>query len=294
MQPTGTGSTLKQGVQLLPPQEGRVSAATIPPNNPVWIWGLPLSPLTRGQAADAVTAMVEAREPSYLITANVHYAMLTHEVPQLRQVNARAAFLVADGAPLIWASRWRGTPLPERVAGSDLICDLCERAARRSYGVFLLGAAPGVADEAARRLDRRYPGLRIVGTESPSFRELRCEKHDRLVERIRSARPDLLFVACSQPKGELWLAEHYQALAVPVCVQIGASLDFIAGRVRRAPRWLQRLGLEWAFRMWQEPGRLFPRYARNARFAIAMIARDAAIALHWRLPTPGTRGVEPT
>jgi N-acetylglucosaminyldiphosphoundecaprenol N-acetyl-beta-D-mannosaminyltransferase len=230
--------------------------------------------MTRAQAVEAVAELVEVGQPSFFITANAHYAMLTHEEPSLQAVNAQAAFVLADGAPLVWASRWKGLPLPERVAGSDLIFDLCGRAARDGHRIFLLGGATGVAVEAAEALSRRFPGLRIVGTEAPPIRELSAEELAALLERIRTARPDLLFVAFGQPKGESWIARHLQTLGVPVCVQVGASLDFVAGRVSRAPRRLQKLGLEWAYRMWLEPSRLAPRYARNARFLLGMIARD--------------------
>jgi N-acetylglucosaminyldiphosphoundecaprenol N-acetyl-beta-D-mannosaminyltransferase len=243
-------------------------------DNRVWVWGLPIAPMTRAQAVEAVAELVEVGQPSFFITANAHYAMLTHEDPSLQAVNAQAAFVLADGAPLVWASRWKGLPLPERVAGSDLIFDLCGRAARDGHRIFLLGGATGVAVEAAEALSRRFPGLRIVGTEAPAIREVSAEEHDALLERIRAARPDLLFVAFGQPKGEFWIAQHLQSLGVPVCVQVGASLDFVAGRVSRAPRQLQKLGLEWAYRMWLEPARLAPRYARNAWFLLGMIARD--------------------
>jgi N-acetylglucosaminyldiphosphoundecaprenol N-acetyl-beta-D-mannosaminyltransferase len=242
--------------------------------NRVWIWGIPFAPLTRAQAVEAVVNLVKAGQPSFFITANTHYAMLTRENPDLEAINGQAAFVLADGAPPVWASRRKKTPLPERVAGSDLIFDLCERAARGGYRIFLLGGARGVADEAAEVLRRRYPDLQIAGTASPPFREISAEEHAALLDQIRAARPDLLFVAFGQPKGEFWIARHLQSLGVPVCVQIGASLDFIAGRVRRAPRQLQNLGLEWAYRMWLEPFRLGPRYARNAWFLLSMVARD--------------------
>ena len=210
--------------------------------NPVWVWDLPFAPMTLSETVNAVSALVESRRPSFFITANTHYAMLTKKHPDLHAVNTRAAFLVADGAPLVWASRWQGMPLPERVAGSDLIFDLCVRAAERKCRVFLLGGATGIAEEAARRLCRRYPELHIVGIESPPF-----APHRRGARRAGGqdprARPDILFVAFGQPKGEFWIADHLQALGVPVCVQVGASLDFVAGQVRRAPRVLQRLGL---------------------------------------------------
>jgi len=181
--------------------------------------------------------------------------------------------ILADGMPLVWASRGR---LPERVAGSDLVPALCERAATKGYRVFLLGAAPGVADEAARRLCARHPTLVIAGTAAPPFRELTVQEHADLFEQIRAARPDLMFVAFGQPKGELWVAEHSRALGVPVTAQVGATLDFLAGRVRRAPRWLQRLGLEWAYRLFLEPRRLVSRYARNGWFLIKTVVSDAS------------------
>jgi N-acetylglucosaminyldiphosphoundecaprenol N-acetyl-beta-D-mannosaminyltransferase len=241
---------------------------------PVWVWGLPLAPLTRGEAAEAVIRLIEAGRPSFFITANVHYAMLTAERPQMRPINDRAAFLLADGAPLVWASRRGKTPLPERVAGSDLVYDLCEHAARLGWGVFLLGGAEGVAKEAGQKLEALYPGLRIVGTACPSPGSLAGEGSRPLVAEIRAAGPDLLLVAFGQPKGELWLNEHLDELGVPACAQIGATLDFITGRVRRAPRLLQKTGLEWAYRIYTDPTRLFPRYARNARFLLGSIARE--------------------
>jgi N-acetylglucosaminyldiphosphoundecaprenol N-acetyl-beta-D-mannosaminyltransferase len=243
-------------------------------STPTWVWGLPLSPMTRLQAAEAVMALIEAGRPSFFITANTHYAMLTAERAELRPINDRAAFLLADGAPLVWASRRGSTPLPERVAGSDLVYDLCEHAARLGRSLYLLGGAEGVAVEAARKLESLYPGLRIVGTACPSPGSLSGPGCDRLIADIRAARPDLLLVALGQPKGELWLNEHLDDLGVPVCVQVGATLDFVAGRVSRAPRLLQRIGLEWAYRIYTDPARLGPRYARNAMFVFRNVARE--------------------
>lgn len=245
-------------------------------NEPIWVWGLPFAAVTQSEAVTAVDRLIEAGRPSYFVTANTHYAMLTKELPVMAAVNAGAAFILADGRPIVWASRLRGTPLPERVAGSDLIFDLCELAARKGYAVYLLGGASGVGEAAADRLRRRYPGLRIVGVDCPPFREPTALEHEALIARVRAARPHLLFVAFGQPKGELWLTRHLEALGVPVSVQVGAALDFAAGRMRRAPRVLQVAGLEWLFRLVLEPRRLFFRYARNARFAAGMMARDLA------------------
>jgi N-acetylglucosaminyldiphosphoundecaprenol N-acetyl-beta-D-mannosaminyltransferase len=241
-----------------------------------WVWGLPLARLTRSEAADAVMDLIEAGRPSFFITANAHYAMLTAERPELRAINDRAAFVLADGTPMVWASKRGPTPLPERVAGSDLIYDLSERAAKLGRGLYLLGGAEGIADEASRKLQALYPGLRIVGTACPAPGSLAGEGNLRIVEEIRRARPDLLLVAFGQPKGEFWINEHLEALGVPVCVQVGATLDFVAGRVRRAPRLLQKTGLEWAYRIYTDPARLAPRYARNAAFLLRQVVRDLA------------------
>lgn len=262
----------------------------------VWIWGLPLVPWTRAEVADRVIALVEAGRPSYFITANAHYAMLSAQEPRLRAINAEAAFVIADGAPLVWASRLRKTRLPERVAGSDLIYDLCQRAAARGHRLFFLGGEHGVAEEAARRLVETYPGLQIIGTEAPPHRPLDAEERRRLLETIRAARPDLLLVAFGQPKGEYWIAEHHRELGVPVCVQVGATLDFVAGRVRRAPRALQKIGMEWAYRLWLEPRRLGPRYARNAAFLARRVASDLLGGDPGRppaLPPVGSAGPHP-
>jgi N-acetylglucosaminyldiphosphoundecaprenol N-acetyl-beta-D-mannosaminyltransferase len=240
----------------------------------VWIWGLPLARMTRTEAADAVMGLIEAGRPSFFITANTHYAMLTAERPELRPINERAAFLLADGAPMVWASRRGPTPLPERVAGSDLIYDLCERAARLGRGIYLLGGAEGIADEAGRKLCALYPGLRVVGTVCPPPGSLAGEGCRRIIDDIRAAGPDLLLVALGQPKGEIWIDEHLDELGVPVCVQVGATLDFVAGRVRRAPRFFQKTGLEWAYRIYTDPARLAPRYAKNALFLLGSVAKE--------------------
>jgi N-acetylglucosaminyldiphosphoundecaprenol N-acetyl-beta-D-mannosaminyltransferase len=242
----------------------------------ILIWGLPLSPMTMAEAVDSMELLIAAGRPAFVITANLNYAMLTANDSRLAALNDRAALVFADGAPLVWASRWAGTPLPERVAGSDLIFALSERAARKGFRVFFLGGAPGVADEAAARLSQRYPGLEVAGTASPRQLPPPGPELDSLVAQVRSARPHILFAALGQPKGEFWLSEFGEALGVPLALQVGAALDFAAGRVRRAPLRLQRLGLEWAYRLWLEPSRLGLRYARNAAFFLHYAGRDLA------------------
>ena len=240
----------------------------------VRVFGLPLSRFTYQQTLDEVDRLIERGRPGFFITANLNYAMLTRRDERLAKVNRQAAFLVADGMPLVWYAKLTGRRLPERVAGADLISMLIERAAERGHRVFLLGGAGDVAAEVAAIFQSRYPELKIVGVEAPILGELSPEEHERLIARIRRARPDQLLVAFGQPKGELWLAENCRALGVPACVQLGASFDFVAGRVRRAPKWMQRIGAEWLYRIACEPGRMIPRYFRNAVFLAGAVARD--------------------
>jgi N-acetylglucosaminyldiphosphoundecaprenol N-acetyl-beta-D-mannosaminyltransferase len=249
-------------------------------NEPVWVWGVPFAPLKLQEAIETVATLVKRAEPAFFITANTHYAMLSKENPDLREINNRAAFIVADGAPLVWAARRFAVPLPERVAGSDMIYSLCEMASREGYRVFLAGGAPGVADVAAKRLRERFPALQVVGTASPSFHEFSGDDLVQLKTQLDAVQPHLLIVAATMPVGERWLAKHLSQLQVPVGVNLGAAIDFAAGRVDRAPKWMQRSGLEWAFRLKQEPRRLFSRYVHNALFLLTEVLRDLSLSSH--------------
>ena len=218
---------------------------------------------------------MQAGVPRFIITANVHYAMLSHESAELREINEQAAFIVADGALLVWASRWKRTPLPERVAGSDLITELGEAGGQEGISGFSSGRRRGCRRQAAEFLCNRFPGLQIAGVESPPFRELTAVEHEALIMRIRAAHADILMTAFTMPKGELWLAANCQLTGVPVSVNIGAGIDFAAGRKRRAPRWMQKSGLEWSYRLLLEPRRLFGRYASNALFIARIMVLEA-------------------
>ena len=202
--------------------------------DPTWVWRVPFAPLSMAETVTAIGNLIEMGRPTFFITANTHYVMLTQQNPDLQVINAQAALILADGAPLIWASRCLGSPLPERVAGSDLVFELSAEAAKQGYRLFFVGGAEGVAEQAALRLRELYPGLQVVGTECPSLHELTREEEAALIGRIRAARPHILMVAFGQPKGERWIYQHLEELGVPVSVQVGASLDFAAGRIRRA------------------------------------------------------------
>ncbi|MGB9689610.1 WecB/TagA/CpsF family glycosyltransferase [Thermogutta sp.] len=241
--------------------------------DPVEVLGLPISPWTKSQVLEFVDWLVQRGQPSFFITANLHYARLTAQLADLKEINKKAAFIVADGMPLLWAARWLGRPLPERVTGADLVWDLSELAASRGYPVFLLGGAPGVAETAARKLVEKFPRLVIAGTAAPMLDTLEPACEAELIRRIRRSGAQILFAAFGQPKGERWLASHIDALGVPVAVQVGAALDFAAGRIRRAPRFLQRIGLEWAYRILCDPRRLTPRYLADGLFFLRALGQ---------------------
>ncbi|MDA7979641.1 MAG: WecB/TagA/CpsF family glycosyltransferase [Pirellulales bacterium] len=244
------------------------------PAETVDIFGLALAVVNAEETLVAIANKIHSGEPGYFITANLHYARLTAEHDDLPSLNAGADFVVADGMPLVWYSRWTGTPLPERVTGSDMIYRIASQAAELGHRIFFLGGAPGVALDAANRLHELNPNLKIAGVETPPFRPLTEDENSQLIERIRTAGTDILFVALGQPKGERWLADNLQQLGVPVCVQLGASFDFVAGRVKRAPKFYQRTGLEWAYRLCTEPRRMLPRYTGDAWFLAKSISVD--------------------
>jgi N-acetylglucosaminyldiphosphoundecaprenol N-acetyl-beta-D-mannosaminyltransferase len=246
----------------------------VPSDDRVMVWGVPFVPWTMAQTVAAISGLIRAGRPSHFITANTHYVMLSDRDPALRAINDNAAFIVADGMPLVWASRLGASPLPERVAGSDLIFELSREAAAKGYRLFFLGGGAGVAEEAGRRLTALYPGLEVVGAVCPPFRPWTPEDDADLIDRIRAARPDVLITALAMPKADHWLTANLEKLEVPVVFNCGAAVDFAAGNVRRAPHLLRSMGLEWAFRLWLEPRRLMGRYLTNAWFVARMIAKD--------------------
>jgi len=230
---------------------------------PVAILGVRFDNVTTAEALTTIETMIDSRQPHYVVTANVDFLAQAQGDAELRRILANADLALCDGTPLVWASRLLGNPLPERVAGADLTPLLLKVAAEKQQRVYFLGGAPEALAEAVRRLQREHPTLVMAGHYSPPFRPLAEADNEEIVRRIREAQPDLVFVAFGCPKAEKWIAQHYRAAGAPVMVGVGATIDFLAGRVKRAPRWMQRAGLEWVFRLIQEPRRLWRRYTRD-------------------------------
>jgi N-acetylglucosaminyldiphosphoundecaprenol N-acetyl-beta-D-mannosaminyltransferase len=202
----------------------------------------------------------------FVVTPNVDHAVLVQSNAELRTAYRDAGLVLADGWPVVAASRLLRRPLPERVAGSDLTPALFDAAKRdRPLRVYLLGAAPGVGDRAAKNIRQRWPAVEVVGVYSPPLGFERDEQENRaILDRIRTAAPDVLIVGLGAPKQELWVHRHQREIAARAALCVGATIDFLAGEKRRAPKLLQRFGLEWLHRMLSEPRRLVRRYARDA------------------------------
>lgn len=214
------------------------------------------------EALDRIEALIEQHRdnssPTYqIITVNSEFVWAARKNTTFRETINQAALVVADGMGIVWASRILCLPFPERVAGSDLLPLLAERCAERGYRLFLLGAAPGVAEKAASRLQESVPCLQIAGIYAGSPAP---DEAEYILGQIRAAQPDVLAVAYGAPKQDLWIRQHAEALGqagVGVALGVGGTFDFIAGRVPRAPRWIQRIGLEWAFRVLCQPRRIW-------------------------------------
>jgi N-acetylglucosaminyldiphosphoundecaprenol N-acetyl-beta-D-mannosaminyltransferase len=180
---------------------------------------------------------------------------------EFRQIYDNASLVLADGMPLIWASKFLGTSLKEKISGSDLFPKLCKVAAEKGYRLFFMGGRPGAALKAAEVLRDRYPDIQIVGTYSPPFGfENDREENDKIVRAIKNAKPDILFVGLGAPKQEKWIYKYRNDYQVPMSIGVGVSFEFVSGMVKRAPLWMQRVGLEWFWRLMMEPKRLWKRY----------------------------------
>jgi N-acetylglucosaminyldiphosphoundecaprenol N-acetyl-beta-D-mannosaminyltransferase len=228
----------------------------------VTIAGIKIHNVTSYQAISTIMGWIEnGNTPRYVVTPNVdHIVKLQHD-KEFQTIYQNADLVLADGMPLIWAAKFLGNPLCERVAGSDLFIKLCTVAAKSKYRLYFLGGNPGDAEKAKEALIQRNPGLTVEGCYCPPFGFEKDENENKkIVELIKTAKPDLLFVALGAPKQEKWIYEHYQEIRVPVTIGIGVGFSFAAGTIKRAPVWMQKAGLEWFWRLMMEPRRLWKRY----------------------------------
>lgn len=217
--------------------------------------------LTMNEAVQKIEQLILSKKPSYVVTPNVDHIVKLETDKEFQEVYKEADLILTDGMPLIWISKLIKNPIKEKVSGSDLFPEVCKSAADKGYKVFLLGAAEGVAAKAAENLKEKYKGLNVVGTYSPSYGfEKKEDEIQEIIKMINEVKPDILAVGLGAPKQEKFLYNYRKQLNVPVALAIGASIDFEAGNIDRAPEWMQNSGLEWFYRLCKEPKRMFKRY----------------------------------
>lgn len=231
------------------------------------VLGVGISAVNMSMALAEIARWIEEGEQHYVCVTGVHGVMESQRDPELLRIHNASGLTTPDGMPMVWASRWAGMRHVERVYGPELMLELCAMASQRGWTSFFYGGRPGVAEELADRLVARLPDLEVVGTHSPPFRPLTPEEDNEIVDTINRADPHLLWVGLSTPKQERWMAEHVGRLRAPVLLGVGAAFDINAGLLPQAPRWVQRSGFEWLYRLLREPRRLWRRYlSNNPRF----------------------------
>jgi N-acetylglucosaminyldiphosphoundecaprenol N-acetyl-beta-D-mannosaminyltransferase len=257
------------------PQLSQTSSVTAAARARVCVGDTWFDDVTMAEALARIEALVRARRPAYVVTPNVDHVVRCRRDPEYADIVRAADLVLVDGQPLVWLARLAGRRLRERVAGSDLFPRLCAHAAAAGLRVFFMGGEPGVADEARRVLSARYPGLQVVGTHCPPMGfERDPAANAAAVAAVRAARPDIVFVGLGSPKQERWIVAHQAEYGPAVSLGVGISFSFVTGHVRRAPRWMQRCGLEWFHRLCMEPRRLWRRYLVNGWGFLPLVLRD--------------------
>lgn len=237
------------------------------------ILGLQISAVDLDSAAQEIQSWIEQRRTEYVCVSGVHGVMESQRDPELLRIHNSAGMVTPDGVPLVWCSRLAGATEVERVYGPDLMMRICADSVSHGWKHFFYGAAPGVAVQLAANLESKFPGLEVVGTYSPPYRELTPGETGDVVRMINSSRADILWIGLSTPKQERLMSQLRSRLEPSVLIGVGAAFDIHAGNLRQAPRWMQRSGLEWLFRLLMEPRRLWKRYLKaNPAFVWRIVA----------------------
>lgn len=228
--------------------------------------------LNMTEAINEIDKLINDNMYHYVVTPNVDHIVKLQNDKEFQEVYKNADLILTDGMPLIWISKLKKNPIREKISGSDLFPKVCELAQNKNYKIFLLGAAEGIADVAAKNIMNKYNGLNIVGTYSPKFGfendELEIEK---IINLINNKQPEILCVGLGAPKQEKFIYKYKNKLKVPISLAIGATIDFEAGTIKRAPKWMSDSGLEWFYRFCKEPRRLFRRYFIDSTKIISVI-----------------------
>ena len=227
------------------------------------VLGVGISAINLDSAVAAIARALEHKTKGYICVTGVHGVSEAQSDPAFRAILNQSFLTTPDGMPTVWMGRWQGFHQMRRVYGPDLMLRVCEFTQPLGFKHFLYGGAPGVAEALKGRREERFPGLKVVGTYTPPFRPLTNEEESHLARLVGELQPDIFWVGLSTPKQEKFMAKYWQTLAATLFVGVGAAFDFHAGRTRQAPRWMQRSGLEWLFRLGCDPGRLWKRYLKN-------------------------------
>lgn len=221
--------------------------------------------LTMSEAIEETDRLIRERKHSYIVTPNMDHIVLMENDELFKDIYDNADLVLTDGKPLLWIAKKQGTPIKEKISGSDFFPEMCKLAARNGYKIYILGAAEGVAAKAAENLQKKHEGLQIVGTYSPPIGfENDKDEVEHIIDKINISNADILAVALGSPKGEKFIYRIRDRINVALSISIGATIDFEAGNVKRAPKWMSNIGLEWLYRITQDPGRLIKRYWNDA------------------------------
>ena len=243
------------------------------------VLGVGVSAINMKVALEVIHGWLARQDANYVCITGVHGVMESQRDQTLRQIHNKAGLVTPDGMPLVWLGRLKGFAHMGRVYGPDLMLAVCEVSAARETRHFLFGGAEGVPQQLADNLQRRFPGLAIAGTYSPPFRPLTPEEDAQIVDMLREARADVIWVGLGTPKQEHWMAAHCNLLPGSVLIGVGAAFDFHTGRTRQAPDWMRQNGLEWFYRLMTEPRRLWRRYLINNPLFVSLVLAQA-LGLH--------------
>lgn len=217
--------------------------------------------VTKEEAIAHIEECINTRKIGHIITPNVDQVIRIESDKYFKEIYENAELLLADGTPLVWISRWYKKPIKEKICGSDLVPDLCKLAAQKGYLIFLLGSAEGVAAKAAENLKKNNPGLRVAGVYSPPYGfEKDKNEIDKINKMLFNSKADMLFVGMGVPKQDIFIYENMNKYQIPMSFSIGATIDFEAGIQKRAPKWVNHIGMEWLYRLAHDPKRMFKRY----------------------------------
>lgn len=254
----------------------------------VTILGVAFDSLDYEQLCASVERRIASREPGFVVTPNTDHVCRYHRDPEYKRAYADAFLVLPDGVPILWAAWLLGRPLRQKLSGSDLVPALAAFAAERGYSVYFLGGYPGTAAATARILQERHPALRVAGVDCPEYGFHLNEKRNReVLMQLKASQADFCFVALGSPKQELWMQRHCAETGVPVMIGVGGTFDFVSGRIRRAPRWVQKAGFEWLWRLCQEPRRLWRRYLVEDLLFFKLLWRE--FRQRWRNRPPRPR-----